>query len=65
MRFKRNEGACHAADGAMATLRRAVAAGYSDVAHMRTDTDLDALRQRDDFQKLIKDLEAKPDTKRP
>jgi serine/threonine-protein kinase len=54
-----------AADQAMATLRRAVAAGWRNVAHMRTDSDLDALRQRDDFQKLMKDLEAKSETKDP
>jgi hypothetical protein len=48
-----------AADKAMSTLRRAVAAGYRNVAHMRTDTDLDALRQREDFQKLIQELEVK------
>jgi serine/threonine-protein kinase len=54
-----------AADGAMATLRRAVATGYRDVPHMRTDTDLDALRKREDFQKLMKDLEAKPEATGP
>jgi serine/threonine-protein kinase len=48
-----------AADAAMATLGRAVAAGFRMAAHLRADTDLDALRQRDDFQKLLKDLEAK------
>jgi hypothetical protein len=45
-----------AADRAMATLRRAVAAGYHDHAHMRTDTDLDVLRPRDDFRRLMLDL---------
>ncbi len=54
-----------AADAAMAVLGRAVAAGYHDAAHMRTDTDLDALRPRDDFRKLMTDLEAKPRTKAP
>jgi tetratricopeptide (TPR) repeat protein/tRNA A-37 threonylcarbamoyl transferase component Bud32 len=48
-----------AADKAMDALRRAVAAGYRDVANMRTDTDLDPLRQREDFQKLLQELEAK------
>jgi hypothetical protein len=50
------------ADRAMELLRRAVAKGYgqpADLKHMKTDTDLDALRQREDFQKLLKDLEAK------
>jgi serine/threonine-protein kinase len=48
-----------AADQAMATLRRAVAAGYHDLPGMRTDTDLGALRARPDFQKLMQELEAK------
>jgi hypothetical protein len=39
-------------------LRKAVAKGYKDAAQMKTDADLDALRQRDDFQKLLADLEA-------
>jgi serine/threonine-protein kinase len=52
-------GARAAADTAMATLRRAIAAGYRDVASLRKDTDLAALRQRDDFQKLLRELEAK------
>jgi hypothetical protein len=44
------------ADRAMHWLRDAVAAGYRDRAHMRTDTDLDPLRQRTDFQLLMLDL---------
>lgn len=40
-------------------LKQAVAAGFKDVAHMKQDTDLDALRDRDDFKKLIAELEAK------
>jgi tetratricopeptide (TPR) repeat protein len=39
--------------------QQAVQKGYQDVAHMKKDTDLDPLRQREDFQKLIRDLEAK------
>ncbi len=38
-------------------LRRAVAKGYRNVAHLKQDVDLDPLRKRDDFQKLISDLE--------
>jgi serine/threonine protein kinase len=53
------------ADQAMKTLSAAVAAGYRDVAHMRKDTDLDALRKRDDFQKLLADLQAKQKAKSP
>jgi serine/threonine-protein kinase len=44
------------ADRAMAALRRAVAAGYRDLAYLRTDTDLDPLRGRDDFRLLMLDL---------
>jgi eukaryotic-like serine/threonine-protein kinase len=43
------------ADRAMDTLRRAVAAGYRDLANMRKDADLDALRSRADFQLLMMD----------
>jgi tetratricopeptide (TPR) repeat protein/tRNA A-37 threonylcarbamoyl transferase component Bud32 len=43
---------------AVELLRQAVARGYKDAAHMKKDTDLDALRPRDDFQKLLADLEA-------
>ncbi len=44
------------ADRAMDTLRRAVAAGYRNLANMRTDADLDALRSRADFQLLMMDV---------
>jgi tetratricopeptide (TPR) repeat protein/tRNA A-37 threonylcarbamoyl transferase component Bud32 len=47
------------ADKAMDALRRAIKAGYRDIAKMRTDTDLDSLRKREDFQKLMQELEAK------
>ena len=43
---------------AMDLLKQAVAKGYKDVAHLKSDTDLDALRQRDDFKLLLKELEA-------
>jgi hypothetical protein len=29
------------------------------VAHMKKDSDLDALREREDFQKLVKEMEEK------
>jgi serine/threonine protein kinase/tetratricopeptide (TPR) repeat protein len=45
------------ADLAMDWLQQAVAAGYKDVAHMKKDTDLDPLRGREDFKKLLADLE--------
>jgi hypothetical protein len=47
------------ADRAMAWLKQAVAAGWNDVAHMKQDTDLDSLRERDDFKSVMRDLEAK------
>jgi tetratricopeptide (TPR) repeat protein len=48
-----------AADKAMAALRDAVAAGYRNVAGMRSDPDLAVLRPRADFQQLMKELEPK------
>jgi len=44
---------------AMKLLRDAVSKGYNEVAHMKKDTDLDPLRQRYDFQKLVAELEGK------
>jgi hypothetical protein len=46
------------ADRAMALLKQAVTAGFKNAAHMREDKDLDALRTRDDFKKLMSELEA-------
>jgi hypothetical protein len=40
-------------------LRDAVSKGYKDVARVKKDTDLDPLRQRDDFRKLVTELEEK------
>jgi tetratricopeptide (TPR) repeat protein len=45
-------------DRAMEFLRDAAARGYSHPVLMRVDHDLDPLRARDDFRKLILDLEA-------
>jgi serine/threonine protein kinase/tetratricopeptide (TPR) repeat protein len=45
------------ADRAMELLTLARAAGYKDAAHMKKDTDLDPLREREDFKKLIAELE--------
>jgi tetratricopeptide (TPR) repeat protein len=47
------------ADAAMELLQKAVKAGFKDAAHMRTDADLASLREREDFKKLLADLEAK------
>ena len=41
---------------AVATLRQAIAAGYRDLAHIRSDSLLDPLRARPDFQLLMMDL---------
>jgi tetratricopeptide (TPR) repeat protein len=41
---------------AMAALHHAVAAGFGDAAHLRSDSDLVLLRTRPDFQLLLSDL---------
>ena len=46
-----------AAEKAVATLRRAIAGGYRDPAWMRKDPNLESLRKRPDFEKLLADLE--------
>jgi tetratricopeptide (TPR) repeat protein len=51
------------ADRAMTLLNRAVKSGYNNAAHMAKDTDLDPLRSREDFQKLLADLSARGDKK--
>jgi tetratricopeptide (TPR) repeat protein len=45
------------ADRAMAWLKQAVAAGYRHAAQMKQDRDLDALRDRADFARLVAELE--------
>ena len=45
------------ADLAMGWLGKAVAAGNMDAEYMKQDKDLDALRQREDFKKLLAGLE--------
>ncbi|MCP6725796.1 hypothetical protein NL526_27450, partial [Klebsiella pneumoniae] len=52
------------ADKAMVWLQKAVAAGWADADHMKMDTDLDSLRDRKDFKKLLADLEAKNPAKK-
>jgi serine/threonine protein kinase len=47
------------ADKAMDLLHKAVAAGYQNLYDLRTDAGLEPLRQRDDFKKLLAELEAK------
>jgi eukaryotic-like serine/threonine-protein kinase len=53
------------ADRAMAALRRAVTAGFAEVASLRRDIDLDPLRPRRDFQELLMDLSFPADPFRP
>jgi hypothetical protein len=50
---RRKELARSYGDRAMEALRQAVANGYKDIAQLQKDKDLDALRRRDDFQKLL------------
>jgi tetratricopeptide (TPR) repeat protein len=47
------------ADRAMELLEKAVKAGYKDAAHMAKDTDLDPIRGREDFKKLLAEMESK------
>jgi serine/threonine protein kinase/tetratricopeptide (TPR) repeat protein len=56
---QRKEAAQFYGDAAMKLLHEAVSKGYKDAAHMKKDTDLDPLRQREDFKKLVADLEGK------
>jgi serine/threonine protein kinase/tetratricopeptide (TPR) repeat protein len=46
------------ADRAMAWLRQSVAAGFRNIAHMKRDRDLDAVRHRAEFTQLMAMLEA-------
>ncbi len=47
------------ADRAMELLQKAVKAGFKNAAHMAKDTDLDPLRVRADFKKLLAELAKK------
>jgi hypothetical protein len=64
-----NPPALQYADRAVELLQKAVKAGYKDTAHMKKDPDLDPLRDREDFKKLLAELEAKsqkpPEKKQP
>jgi tetratricopeptide (TPR) repeat protein len=46
-------------DAAMKMLHAAVARGFKDSAHMQEDKDLESLRERDDFKKLLAEMEPK------
>jgi tetratricopeptide (TPR) repeat protein len=56
---KRQELAQGYAGEAVVLLRQAVQRGYKDGEHMKKDTDLDPIRYREDFKKLVAELEAK------
>jgi serine/threonine protein kinase/tetratricopeptide (TPR) repeat protein len=56
---RRKELAQGYADRALALLRQAIALGFNDAAHLKEDPDLDPLRAREEFGKLVTDLEAK------
>jgi tetratricopeptide (TPR) repeat protein len=47
------------ADRAMELLRKAVQAGWKNGAHMSRDSDLDPLREREDFKRLLADLRSR------
>jgi serine/threonine protein kinase/tetratricopeptide (TPR) repeat protein len=55
--MKRRELAGRYADQAMDRLRQAGRAGFKDVAQLKKDADLDPLRGREDFRKLVRELE--------
>lgn len=44
---------------AVELLRRASQKGFRDVKHIEKDSDLDSLRQREDFKKLLAELQSK------
>jgi serine/threonine-protein kinase len=54
---RRQELARQYGDRALAMLRQAVAKGYKDLAGMQKDKDLEPLRSRQDFQKLLRELQ--------
>jgi tetratricopeptide (TPR) repeat protein len=53
------------AELAMECLKKAVAAGYKDLALIKKDTDLNSLRSREDFKKLLAKLEGAKESEKP
>ncbi len=49
------------ADRAMTWLHKAVAAGFTDVEHLKRDRALDALSDRQDFKEVLAELQAEVD----
>jgi serine/threonine protein kinase len=56
---RRKELAQSYGDRALALLHQAIALGFMDAAHLKKDPDLDSLRGREEFGKLVADLEGK------
>jgi serine/threonine-protein kinase len=54
---RRQELARQYADRALVMLQQAVARGYKDLAGLQKEKDLDPLRSREDFRKLLRELE--------
>ncbi len=54
-----SEGGTGYADQAIRALRDYIASGFDNPYKLRHDSRLEPLRQRDDYQKLVRDLEAK------
>ena len=46
------------ADLALKALRQSMQAGFNDAEHLRKDPDLDPLRSRPDFKRLLSELKA-------
>jgi hypothetical protein len=56
---QRKQAAQFYGDAAMKLLRDAVSKGFKDMPHMTKDVDLDPLRQREDYEKLVAEQEGK------
>jgi tetratricopeptide (TPR) repeat protein len=52
------------ANSAMAWLTKAAAAGYTNVSQLKKDSAIKVLRNRDDFKKLLAELEAKENARK-
>jgi tetratricopeptide (TPR) repeat protein len=62
---KRKEAVRFYGDAAMKLLRDAVMKGFGDVKRLKQDRVLTPLRRREDFRKLVADLEAKSAARKP
>jgi tetratricopeptide (TPR) repeat protein len=57
---RKSENPTKESDLAMEWLKKAVVAGYKNLEQIQKDSDLDAVRNREDFKKLVADLTAGP-----